>query len=57
MWGLVTACFGTKDVILSDHVNSLQFPDAVGISLVAVALGFGMGASVTGKRNCFQPFS
>ena len=57
MWGLVTACFGTKDVILSDHVNSLQFPDAVGISLVAVALGFGMGAPVTGKRNCFQPFS
>ena len=50
-WGMLSACNTTKNVILSDNVNKKQLADAVGLSLMAMALGYGLGPIFTGTNS------
>ena len=53
LWGAFAASNTTKNVLLCEYVNKEQLADAVGFSLVAMALGYGTGPFLTGKHNIF----
>ena len=49
-WGLLSASSGTKNVVLSENVTKDQLADAVGISLMGMAIGYGGGPFFTGNE-------
>ena len=48
-WGVLSASSGTKNVVLSEKVKKDQLADAVGISLMGMAIGYGGGPFFTGN--------
>ena len=49
LWGVLSASSATKNVVLSENVKKDQLADAVGISLMGMAIGYGGGPFFTGN--------
>ena len=56
-WGLLSASSGTKNVVLSENVTKDQLADAVGISLMGMAIGYGGGPFFTGNELTYYILS
>ena len=49
LWGVLSTSSTTRNVVLSEHVKKENLADAVGISLMGMAIGYGSGPFITGK--------